>query len=133
MEGKLKLVVLDDNAVFSALMAAALEDDFEIVTGGSGLQGIALCLEGGVSAVVTDIGMPELDGIQMLEEFSKDPRLAAIPVIVVTATHFTHLRRETVSRFPQVKRMLSKTDSIGMLAAEVKAVLHETGVLPPET
>jgi CheY-like chemotaxis protein len=130
MEGKLKLAVLEDNEVFAALMAAALEDEFEVVTGDNGLKGIALCLEGGVSAVITDIGMPDFDGLQMLREFRKDPRLSGIPVIVITATHFTRLSRDEVARFPQVKRLLSKTESVDILAAEVKAVLRETGALP---
>lgn len=117
--------------MFAALMAAALEEEFDVVVGHNGLQGIALCLEGGVAAVITDIGMPELDGVQMLTEFSKDPRLAGIPVLVVTATHYTRLSRQEVSRFPQVRRMLSKTASVEILTAEVKAVLRETGALPP--
>lgn len=126
MEGRKKVVVLDDNEVFAALIAAALEEEFDIVVGHNGLQGISLCLEGGVSAVVTDLGMPEVDGIQMLREFQKNPALSSLPVLVVTATHFTQLSKAEVSRFPQVRRMLSKTDSIDNIAAEVRAVLAET-------
>jgi len=127
MEGKPKLLVLEDDEIFAALIATALEEEFEIVTGSNGLQGIALCLEGGVAAVVTDIGMPDFDGISMLREFAKSPALSAIPVVVVTATHFTRLSRAELSRFPQVKRILSKTESIDHLAAEVRAVLAEAG------
>lgn len=131
MEGRQKIVILEDNEMFAALMAAALEDEFDVTVGHNGLQGIAICLEGGVAAVIADIGMPDFDGIQMLAEFSKDPRLSGIPVLVVTATHFTRLSRYEVSRFPQVKRMLSKTASVEILISEVKAVLRETGSLPP--
>lgn len=130
MEGRLKLVILDDNELFAALLAAALEDEFDVTVGHSGLHGISTCLEGGVAAVITDIGMPDLDGLQMLKEFRKDPRLSAIPVLVVTATHFTRLSREEFSRFPQVKRMLSKTESIETIIGEVRAVLRESGLLP---
>jgi len=127
MEGRLKLVILDDDEIFAALMTAALEEEFDIVVGHNGLQGIALCLEGGISAVVTDLGMPEFDGLQMLKRFQKDPRLSGIPVVVVTATHFTNLSRQEVSRYTQVKRMLSKTTNIDILAGEVKTVLREAG------
>ncbi len=127
MEGKQRLLVLEDNEIFAALIAAALEEEFEVVTGNNGLQGIALCLEGGVAAVVTDIGMPDFDGLSMLREFAKSPALSAIPVVVITATHFTRLSRAELSRFPQVKRILSKTESIDQLAAEVRAVLAEAG------
>lgn len=131
MEKKPKIVILDDNEMFAALMAAALEDEFEVAVGHNGLQGIALCLNG-AAAVVTDIGIPDLDGLQMLKRFNKDSRLSGIPVLVVTATHFNSLSREELSRFPQVKRTLSKTESIAILASEVKAVLLETGGLPAE-
>jgi CheY-like chemotaxis protein len=131
MESRLKIVILDDNEIFAALMAAALEEEFDIALGHNGLQGISLCLEGGVAAVVTDIGMPDLDGVGMLKQLAKDPRLAAIPVLVITATHFTRLSRDEVSRYPQVKRMLSKTTSVDVLAGEVRAVLRENGALPP--
>lgn len=126
-----KIVVLEDNETFAALLAAALEDDFEVLTGGNGLQGIALCLEGGVSAVVTDIGMPDLDGVGMLGEFAKSPVLSSIPVLVVTATHFNRINREDLSRFPQVKRIFNKMCSVEKLAEELKAVLEETGYVPP--
>jgi len=126
MENRPHIVVLDDNEMFAALMTATLEADYDVAVGHNGLQGIALCLETPTDAVVTDIGMPDIDGITMLQEFSKNPRLSGIPVLVITATHFTRLSREDVSRFPQVKRILSKTESIDTLAREVRAVLQET-------
>lgn len=132
MEGRQRIVILDDNEIFAALLAAALEDNFDAAVGHNGLEGMALCLKGGVAAVVTDIGMPELDGIAMLKKFTQDPRLSGIPVLVITATHFNNISREAVSRFPQVKRILSKDVSVEMLASEVAAVLRESGALPPK-
>ncbi|MCM2266944.1 MAG: response regulator [Elusimicrobiales bacterium] len=123
MESRRKIVIVEDNEAFAALLAAALEEEFDISVGHNGLEGLALCQQGGVSAVVTDIGMPEMDAIAMLKEFSRYPDLSVIPVIVVTATHFTRRSRSEVSKFQQVKRLLSKTSSIDNLAAEVRAVL----------
>ncbi|OGR53436.1 MAG: hypothetical protein A2049_09380 [Elusimicrobia bacterium GWA2_62_23] len=125
MESRKKIVIVEDNEVFAALLTAALEEEFEVAAGHNGLEGLALCREGGVAAVVTDIGMPEMDAMAMLREFNLSPALAALPVLVVTATHFTRLSRDEISRFPQVKRMLSKTDSIEKIAAEVRAVIGE--------
>jgi len=125
-------VVLDDNEVFAALVAATLEADYEVVVGHNGLEGIALCRETPTDAVITDIGMPDLDGIAMLREFGKDHYLSRIPVLVVTATHFTRISREAVRRFPQVKRVLSKTTGMDILAQELRGVLEETyGPRPP--
>ncbi len=124
MEGKPRVVVLDDNEVYAALMAAALEEDFEVAVGHNGLQGIALCLEARPAALVTDIGMPEFDAIQMLGEFAKNPALNTIPVVVVTATHFTRLSRDAVARYPQVTGIFSKTDDVCAIADEVRRIVR---------
>ena len=120
MADKPRVVVLDDNEVYAALLSAALEEDFEVAVGHNGLQGIALCLESRPAALVTDIGMPELDALQMLKEFSRNPALSTIPVIVVTATHFTRISRDAVARYPQVVGLFSKTEDVYAIAAAVR-------------
>ncbi|MDT8287733.1 MAG: response regulator [Elusimicrobiales bacterium] len=126
-DGRKKIVVLDDNEIFAALIAAALEDHCRVLLGHTGLQGIAYFLEGGVDAVVTDISMPDFDGLRMLEEMNRNPALRHIPVIVVTATHFNTIGRSSVSRYPQVMRMLNKQESVDRITAEVLDVLTGGG------
>lgn len=116
-------MVLDDNEVFAALITAALEPDYNVAVGLNGLQGITLCLESHTDLVLTDIGMPDLDGIQMLKEFQKNPRLSGIPVIVVTATHFNTRNRADVNRYPQVRSIISKTSGIDFIMLEVRKAL----------
>ena len=123
MERKHRIVVVEDNEVFALLMAEALGEDYDVVLGHNGLQGIALCLEAQTDLVLTDIGMPALDGLQMLKAFQKDPRLSHIPVIVVTASHFNSISRSEVKRFPQVRAMMSKTASVSSIIEEVSKAL----------
>jgi CheY-like chemotaxis protein len=128
MEGRKKIVVLDDNEVFAELIRASLEEEFDVVVGHNGLQGIALCLEGGVACVVTDIGMPDFDGLRLISELSRNPALSSIPVVVVTASHFNTVSRTEVAKHPQVRRMLSKMENIDKIAGEIRAVLAETAI-----
>lgn len=122
-----KIVVLDDNESFAELITAVLEEHCRVLVGHTGLQGIAYFLEGGVDAVVTDISMPDFDGMQMLEEMNRHPVLRHIPVIVLTATHFNRISRRSVSRYPQVMRMLSKQENVVRISAEVLDVLAGGG------
>lgn len=124
MQRKPKLVVLDDNEIFAALLVAALEGECDIRVGRSGSEGKQLCLAENPDLLITDIGMPQLDGIQMLQEFQKDSRLSKIPVIVVTATHFVRRNRSEVGRYPQVRRMLFKTDDIANIVLEIRKELQ---------
>src|SRR5205807_1625863 len=59
-----------------------------------GLEALASLRDSPPDLVVTDIQMPRLDGFGLLEEMKKDPRLAHIPVIVVTSLE----RREDQER-----------------------------------
>jgi CheY-like chemotaxis protein len=129
MQEKKRIVVLDDNEPFAALLVAALETDYTVVFGLNGHEGLRLCHAAHTDLLITDIGMPELDGIQMLKELQKDTRLSAIPVIVVTATHFHTQARSNVSRYPQVRTIISKTSGIDFITAEVRKVLHGPGIL----
>ncbi len=118
---------MDDNELFAALLVATLETDYDVVVGMNGRDGLRLCLAEHTDLLITDIGMPELDGIQMLEEFQNDQRLSSIPVIVVTATHFTTRSRSDVRRYPQVREILSKTSGIEFLMMEVRKILRTSG------
>lgn len=124
MEGRQKIVILDDDEMFSALLAETLGEAYDVAVGHNGLQGIAMCLEGSVAAVITDIGMPDLDGIQMLAEFNINPRLSSIPVLVVTATHFNQRNRSEVQRFAQVRGVFSKDQSTGIIAEALRKALQ---------
>ena len=124
MQEKKRIVVLDDNEPFAALLVAALETDYTVAVGMNGHEGLRQCLAAHTDLIVTDIGMPELDGIQMLQELQKDPHLSKIPVIVVTATHFHTQTRSNVSRYAQVRSIISKTSGIDFITGEVRKVLH---------
>lgn len=126
MDGRQRIIILEDNEVFAALLEECLGEFYDVAVGHTGLQGLAMCLEGGVDAVVTDIGMPDLTGVQMLAEFKKHPRLRDIPVIVVTASHFTHYSREELKRYPQVRGLYSKTESMAVIMEAVKSMLPVT-------
>lgn len=123
MDGRKKILILEDNEVFAALLAELLGEYYDVAVGHSGRQGLSLCLEGRVDGIVTDIGMPDLTGIQMLGEFKKNPALASIPVIVVTASHFTFYSVTELKRFKQVRGIFSKTEDLSVIVEAVRNML----------
>jgi CheY-like chemotaxis protein len=132
MSDKPRIVILDDDEIFASLITESLGVDCEVVIGRNGREGIQLCLGGRTDLLITDIGMPELDGIQMLQEFQKDPRLTGIPVIVVTATHFSRQNRSDVNRYPQVRDIIHKSSALDAIVQEVQKALKEPRGSGPE-
>jgi len=110
--------------MFAALLAETLGDHYNVAVGSNGLQGIAMCLEGGVAAVVTEVDLPDFDGVQMVTELSKNPVLSSIPVLVITATDFIGYSRAEVERFAQVRGIFYKSEVAAVIVEKVRGVLQ---------
>jgi CheY-like chemotaxis protein len=59
--------------------------DYEVLTAGSGTDGLALMRAERPDAVILDIMMPDLDGFAVLQMMRADAALRKIPVIAVSA------------------------------------------------
>ncbi|MCI8468739.1 MAG: diguanylate cyclase [Eggerthellaceae bacterium] len=70
-----------------ALLADMIGDDYEILEAENGLQGIAQmqALGTGISLVLLDIVMPEMDGFDVLAVMNKNEWIKDIPVIMVSS------------------------------------------------
>ncbi|CAB5153968.1 hypothetical protein D3OALGA1CA_4599 [Olavius algarvensis associated proteobacterium Delta 3] len=79
-----KIVVIDDEEGIRRVMRITLEDaGYTVVTAPDGQAGLGLCSEMSPQIVITDIRMPGMDGLQVLETVKQ--RFPDIEVIVVTA------------------------------------------------
>lgn len=78
-------LVVDDNADMSRFIAGLLAAECRVLCAGNGLEAWHLLETQAVDVVVTDVMMPELDGLGLLARIKQDARLADIPVILVTA------------------------------------------------
>ena len=59
-------------------------DDIEIVTAGTGAEGLDLLNEERFDCVVLDLSLPDMSGFDVLQALSSDDTLADLPVIVFT-------------------------------------------------
>jgi CheY-like chemotaxis protein len=81
------LIVDDDESVRETLSEALMERGFIVAVASNGLDALDWLQENEApDAILLDLMMPIMDGWDFLAEQRRDPRLAAIPVIVITAT-----------------------------------------------
>ena len=87
--GRYTLLVVEDDAAMRELLQDTLsEEGFIVDTAGGGRAGIERVRRGGVDLVVTDVRMPDLDGLDMLREIMGSGRSESFTpphVIVITA------------------------------------------------
>ncbi|MBN2023838.1 MAG: hybrid sensor histidine kinase/response regulator [Pirellulales bacterium] len=81
-----KILVVDDVQDNVTLLTFELEDrGYEVASAASGAEALALAASDAPDAVLLDIMMPEIDGIEVCRRLKADPTLARVPVILVTA------------------------------------------------
>jgi two-component system chemotaxis sensor kinase CheA len=82
-----KVLVVDDQFTVRELQRSILEAaGYRVETARDGSEALAKILaEPDLGLVVTDIEMPEMDGIELLRSVRAEPQHAALPIVVVTA------------------------------------------------
>jgi two-component system, OmpR family, KDP operon response regulator KdpE len=76
------LVVEDDERIRTAVIRALRERGHAVSSAGTALAGLQLAVEGRPDLVVLDLGLPDLDGGELLRMLRA---VSAVPVIVATA------------------------------------------------
>ena len=80
-----KILIADDEPTVVALARQKLEEQgYEVKTARNGKEAWDIMQNGPVDLVVTDVVMPVMDGVDLYKEIKKDPRLADIPIVIIT-------------------------------------------------
>ena len=79
------LLIVDDNADLRDYLSSLFYKDFTIKTAQNGEEGFAQALKYIPDVIITDLMMPNEDGLQLIENSKKHLATSHIPVIMLTA------------------------------------------------
>lgn len=81
-----RVLVVEDSAVIRRLIDVCLRPaDVEVVMREDGPGALEASLSEHPDLMVLDIGLPEMDGWEVLDRLRSDPRTKSLPVLVLTA------------------------------------------------
>src|SRR6202044_3864776 len=84
--GMKTIVIIDDEFGLADVLTATLSDiGFRVFSAANGKQGLEVMAEHPPNLVLLDYMMPLLDGVGVLKAMRADPKLASVPVIMMTA------------------------------------------------
>ena len=84
---KQKILIADDSEMNRELLAAILEEEYDIIQANDGVQAVD-CLQRHaeeISLLLLDIVMPHMDGFEVLSYMNKEHWIDAIPVVIISS------------------------------------------------
>ncbi len=82
------LLIVDDSATIRGMLRRAITimglDVGEVYEAANGIEALAQLADHSVAAVITDINMPTMNGIELIKRMKANPHLKHIPLVVAT-------------------------------------------------
>jgi two-component system KDP operon response regulator KdpE len=120
------LIVEDDPALARALRAMFKSNDFDAREVGTGEEAVTLASQGGIDVIVLDLGLPDIDGFEVLRRMRT---FCDTPVVVLTVHHE---QREKVRALDiGADDYITKPFDTAELFARIRAVLRRSPQAPP--
>ena len=84
-DNRLLLLVIEDNEDIRKYIVSSFNTEYKVLEGSNGKEGLEIALSTIPNIIVSDIMMPQMDGIQLCRAIKEDIRTSHIPVILFTA------------------------------------------------
>lgn len=92
------ILIVDDSESIRELVGLTLESaGYKVHKGSDGLEAIQLLDGREINLVITDLNMPNMDGIQLIREIRKKNGYATIPILLLTTESQASKKEEAKS------------------------------------
>jgi two-component system, chemotaxis family, chemotaxis protein CheY len=80
------ILIADDSATMRAMLVAIVETlgDYRIVEASSGFEALRLLPREHVDLILTDINMPDINGLELISYLRTNPNYKNIPVFIIS-------------------------------------------------
>src|SRR5262252_5785763 len=120
--GPASILVVEDDVAMRAMLREALEDDgYAVETAENGRAGVERVRKGGVDLVVSDVKMPDLDGLDMLREIKAVSPSPHVITITAFGSIDTAIRAVKLGAFDYI----TKPFDVDRLILSVQKALDE--------
>ncbi len=128
---KVLLIIEDDKNFAVTLMKIARKRGYKCLAAGDGKTGLLLAAEEPVTAVILDLKLPDIDGMQILDQLKNNLKTRHIPVHIITGraedSNVTSLRKGAIGYLTKPVEQEGIDGAFGkieaLLQSEMKQIL----------
>lgn len=121
-----RMLIIDDNVEFKTMISCFFTDlGFSVEQADGGRDGLAKVRTVKPDVILLDVMMPDMGGIEVIRELQADDEMKAIPVLVITGSHFEGNMKDLFKQESNCREFLSKTVELTMLQAKVELLLKK--------
>jgi two-component system KDP operon response regulator KdpE len=122
-----RVLIIDDEPAIARVLRPALQGhDFAVATASSGAEGLDLLARFGPDLILLDLGLPDIDGLALLDEIR---RQSGVPIIVLSVRGGEHDKITALDS--GANDYLTKPFGIGELLARLRVALRLAQQAPP--
>ncbi|MGN7824609.1 hybrid sensor histidine kinase/response regulator transcription factor [Chitinophaga sp. 22536] len=121
-QDKAVVLIVEDNDDFRFYLKDNLCRNYKIIEAANGKDGWQKALLQHPHLIVSDITMPQMDGISLLQKLKSDKRTSHIPVILLTA--LTHEAQQIAGLATGANDYITKPFNFEILHAKIRNLLH---------
>ncbi|HXG63548.1 MAG TPA: response regulator [Blastocatellia bacterium] len=116
------VLIVEDNPQVSQVVVLLLGlEGVKVITAANGLDGLKQCRTHKPDLIITDLKLPGMDGLEMIQTLRADSECGQVPIIAFTA-YAQELTAEAIKA--GANGVLSKTGSYDLLLALVKGFTY---------
>ncbi|MFA6382380.1 MAG: response regulator [Candidatus Buchananbacteria bacterium] len=80
-----KILIVEDDKFLAKMMSKAMEGEgYEVILASNGKEGLIKSSAGGISLILLDLMLPDLDGFDLLQTIKSNEATKSIPVIIMS-------------------------------------------------
>ena len=92
--GNGRILIVDDDAEIVHFIESELSQWYRFETAANGREGLKMILTRDYDLIISDVMMPEMDGMTMLKSVKQNPQVSHLPVILLTSKAEVEYRME---------------------------------------
>ena len=116
------LLIVEDNDDLRNFLAQTLSDEYDILTAENGEIGLKIAQNQKPNAIISDIMMPKMSGLDLCKTLKSDPKTSYIPIILLTARTATAIELDSYDT--GANDFISKPFNIKILKSKIHNLVN---------